>query len=512
MESAKRVALNTSFLYGKMLITIFISLFSTRLILGALGVDDFGIFNLVAGVIGMLSFLNSAMSISTQRFLSFYLGANEKEKLSAVFTTSVLLHLIIGVIVVLTLEIAGYFLFRGGLNIPENRLQVAKFVFHAMVISTFFTINAVPYDATILAHENMLFDAIVGIFESLSKLAIAIWLVYTDLDKLMLYGILIASLTVVIRIIKGAYCTRKYDECSFHFITSDMKSMKEMSSFAGWNLFSTSCNVIKDQGMTVIFNLYIGLAANAAYGIANQVNGQLSAFSSNINKAFKPQIVKSEGGGDRLRMLKLASLTCKLSFFLLAFFAVPLVIEMNYVLDLWLKSVPQYAVIFCQLILIKTLIVESTWGLGMAIQSVGKIRAYQIVEGVLHLVNLPMAILLLSFGFSISLVLTGSIIVEIIVGATTVYFAHKIAGLVVKDFLIYTLFFPVVGVIMAAIFAYFPHYFMDESFTRLILTVILSSVIILFMGKSVGLSKEEYTVIRDLMKLFFLRVVKRKKR
>jgi Na+-driven multidrug efflux pump len=178
MKSAKRVVKNTGFLYGKMVITIFISLYSTRLILNALGAVDYGIFTLVGGVISMLSFINGAMIIATQRYLSISLGANDFPRLKAVFSTSVILHLIIGLIIVLLLEIAGFFLFDGYLNIPAERIGTAKIIFHFMVISTFFTINAVPYDASINTHENMLFDAIAGIFESLLKLGIAIWLIY----------------------------------------------------------------------------------------------------------------------------------------------------------------------------------------------------------------------------------------------------------------------------------------------------------------------------------------------
>ena len=205
MNSTKRIIINTFFLYGKMAITITVALFSTRIVLNELGVVDFGIFNLVAGVIGMLSFLNAAISASTQRYLSFYLGSGKINKLKAIFNSSILLHLVIGLVVVVLLEIGGVLLFNGILDIPVIRINTAKIIFHFIVISTFFTINSVPFDAVINAHENMLFDAIVGILESLGKLSIAIWLIYTDYDRLIIYGLLFAILTILIQIVKGTY-------------------------------------------------------------------------------------------------------------------------------------------------------------------------------------------------------------------------------------------------------------------------------------------------------------------
>ena len=213
MRDAQRVAMNTGFLYAKMVITIFISLYSTRLVLKALGVEDYGIFALIGGVIGMLSFLNGAMTTATQRFFSFSLGSKDEKKLKDVFNISVIIHLVIGLLIVLILEIGGAYLFNGILNIPADRVSSAKIVFHFMVVSTFFTINAVPYTAAINAHENMLLDSLVGIFESFVKLGIAIFLLKTNSDRLVMYGLLIAGLTILIRFINSFYSIRKYKEC-----------------------------------------------------------------------------------------------------------------------------------------------------------------------------------------------------------------------------------------------------------------------------------------------------------
>ena len=506
MRPANRVVVNTGFLYGKMLITMLISLYSTRLILNALGAVDYGIFNLVGGVIAMLSFLNGAMSVATQRYLSFYLGAGEKHKLKSVFNSSIVLHLVIGFIIVLLLEFGGLLLFNGTLNIPADRIGVAKIVFHFMVISTFFTINAVPYDAAINTHENFLFDALTGIFESIIKLGIAIWLIYTEVDKLILYGALIAGLTIIIRIIKSIYCFRKYEECRVRLTSYfDTGLLKEMFSFAGWNLFGSFCSVISNQGIAIVLNLFFGIIVNAAYSIATQVNGQLSSFSINMLKALNPQIVKSEGSGDRERMLRLAILACKLSFFLIAFFAIPIVLEMPFILNLWLKTVPDNTIIFCQLILILSLVQQLTVGMMSALFSVGKIKVYQIVVGSLLMFNLPIAYILLKFGLPAYSVFVGSIFLEIIAGCSRIWFAHKIAGLHIHNFISGTLFKSMSSASLVILFTLLPHFLLQEGILRTTLTAITSTILLLFFGRYIALTSDEHEKIKELILAFCIK-------
>lgn len=510
MLPAKRVIINTGFLYGKMVITIFISLYSTRLILNALGVADYGIFNLVGGVIAMLSFINGAMIIATQRYLSFYLGAGEEHKLKFVFNSSVLLHLVISIIIVILLEIGGFFLFDGGLNIPADRIGTAWIVFHFMVVSTFFTINAVPYDASINTHENMLFDALLGIFESVLKLGIAIWLVYTDVDKLILFGLLTAVLTIIIRILKSIYCSRKYQECRIHFKSNiQIALLKEMLSFAGWNLFGLFVSVLRSQGMAILLNLFYGIIVNAAYGIANQVNANISSFSLNMIRAIVPQIAKSEGSGNRERALRLSVLACKMSFFLLAFFAIPIIIEMPFILDIWLKTVPENTIIFCRLILIWVLMQQSTYGLIAAIQSVGKIKNYQIVVGVFQLFNLPLAYACIKFGLPAYSVFVSTILLELVAGSLIIWFAHKIAGLNVKDFLIKTLISSMVSAVIAASLALLIRFSLQAGFFRAVLVGITTSLSLILLGKYIVLTSLENEKVKEILLSFYFSVRKK---
>jgi len=505
--------MNTVFLYGKMLISMVISLYSTRLILVALGIEDYGIFNLVGGVIAMLSFLNVAMTVSTQRFFSFYLGTKEKHKLIQVFNSSVLLHLVIGFTIIIVLELIGIYLFNNVLNIPEERIGTAKIVYHFMVVSTFFTINAVPYDAAINAHENMLFDALTGIFESFVKLGIAIYLLNTVGDKLILYGLLIALLTIIIRIVKSVYCFINYKECRVRLKKYyNISLIREMFSFAGWNLFGSFCNVARNQGLAIILNLFFGVVVNAAFAVAHQVNAQLSAFSRNMLKALNPQIAKSEGAGDRVRMLRLATLASKFSFFLLSLFAIPLIIELTYVLNLWLKDVPEYTIIFCQLILFISLIQMLSVGLMSAIQSVGKIKGYQSTIGTLLLLNLPIAFLLLKLGFEPQSVLIGAIFLECIAGGVRIWFARRLAGLNAYDFLTGTVLRSVITFVITFSISFVPRLLFDESIFRVLLTSATCVISLFLFASLIALTSHENQRIKALFIDFRTKILSRSRK
>lgn len=491
MHAGKRVIMNTGFLYGKMLISIGIALYSTRLILSALGAEDYGIFNLVGGVIAMLAFLNGALGTSTQRFISIYLGKGDLSKLSLVFKASIRMHLVIGLIIVIVLEIAGLFLFDSFLNITPERIGAAKFIFHFMVISTFFTINAVPYDALINAHENLLFDALTGIGESIVKFGIAIWLIYSDYDRLILYGFLMAILTVVMRVVKSVYCYRKYDECKTKSKVQIEKSLyREMYSFAGWNLFGSLAKLGRAQGLAVVLNLFFGTVINAAYGIANHVAGQMNNFSVMMLKAINPQIMKSEGADDRKRMIKWSMAASKFSFLLLAFFAIPCLFEMKAILNIWLKEVPDYTIVFCNLVLIAMLANQLTIGLQSALQSVGKIKLYQITVGSLFLLNLPIAYLLLSIGLAPYTVLVSYIVIELIACLARIIFLKYLGGMSISEFVDEVLIKDILTILPMIITSYLIVQYFNFEF-RFILTIGISTIVF---GLSVfyfGLSKDE---------------------
>jgi len=393
LEAAKRVAKNTGILYIRMAITVFISLYSTRLILAALGVSDFGLFNLVGGIISMLGFLNSSMAAATQRFMSFAQGAGDVEKVKRIFNMSSLLHWGIAVLVFILLEGAGYIFFHGILKIASERLEVAKLIYQFMVISTLFTVISVPYEAVITSHENMIVFAIMGIIEAVLKLAIALYIKHTGFDHLVMYGLLMTALSILLLIIKRIYCQREYDECHLDVRQYyDKPLLKEVGGFAGWSLLGSSSGMIANYGQTLVLNIYFGTFINAAQAIAGQLGGQLGVFSTTLTKALNPTIDKYEGSGDRLNMIKATLIGTKLSFFLLSILYIPFLLEMPLLLKLWLINVPEYAILFCRLLLIRNLIEQFYIPLTNAISAVGNIKSYQKYNAYFNLIPITIAL------------------------------------------------------------------------------------------------------------------------
>ncbi len=498
MRASNKVFLNTGVLYGRMLITMGITLYSTRLVLSALGEVNYGIFNLIAGIILMLSFLNAAMTTSTQRFLSFYQGKNDLPKQKAVFSNSLILHIFIGLAIVAGLEIAGFFLFDGVLNIPLDRIAAAKAIYHFMSVTVFFTIVAVPFNGSLVAHENMVWVAVVNIVEAVLKLGVAVSLFYISFDKLIIYGILTAAISFVSFVLYAWYCLNKYEECSIRvFGVMDKDLIKELGSFAGWNLFGALCSVGRSQGLAIILNVFFGAVINATYGIANQVNSQLNFFSATLLRALNPQIMKSEGLGDRERMLRLSMMASKFGFFLLAFFAIPAIFEMTAILKVWLKHVPANAVIFCSLFLISSLIAQLSVGLQSAVQATGKIRVYQIVVGSVLLVSLPLAYLGLKFGFPAYSIVFSLVLTEIIAAVFRLFFLKKLADLSIRLYFLRVLNKTVVPVICSLAVCYVCVAYIRMPF-RFIITSMTSAIVFILTIYFFGLCEDEREMVNRL--------------
>lgn len=490
-----------------MFLTMGISLYSTRIVLNALGNTDFGIFNLIAGVVTMLSFLKAAMSTSTQRFLSFFQGKNDLKMQKSVFTNSMLLHIVIGILILLILEGIGPILFNGFLNVPSDRIETAKDIYRYMGVTVFFTILAVPFTGSLIAHENMSFIAVVTIIEVILKLLIAILLVYTTSDKLQVYGILTAAVSMVSFLFYAVFCCKKYVECSFrNLFRVDKKLTKELTSFAGWNLFGSICGLSKTQGIAVLLNLFFGAVINAAYAIANQVSAQINFFSITLLRAIEPQIMKSEGADNRKRMLRLSMIASKFGFFLLALFAIPCIFEINSILELWLGVVPPYTSVFCSIILIGILVNQLTVGLQSAIQASGNIVAYQAVVGGVQLLNLPLAYFLLKCEQPAYTALLSFVFIEIVACILRLWFLKKKTGLSIGEYCSKVFIKAIVPLIVIVVACglivqnfHFPY--------RFIITSIVSSIAFLISIYFFGLCSDEKGVILDLK----VKVVKRVK-
>ncbi len=381
MNTVSRVIRNTGFLYMKMGVTMFVSLYATRLVLNALGVDDFGIFNMVAGVIAMLAFLHASMAAATQRFMSYAEGEGDPEKQKIVFNISVVLHLAIAVMVGILLYAAAPILFGHVLNIPVDRVFAARCVYWAMIASTVFGILGVPCEAVLNAHENMLYFAVIGVLESFLKLGAALLVVHVLADKLVLYGVLMAGISILAMTAMLVYCRRNYAEC----VIAPRRYWKrgvfrEMGSFAGWIFTVSASSMLSEYGVGIVLNHFFGVALNAAQAVAQQINGQTMAFSVTMLKALNPVISKREGAGNRGLMLRASLSGCKFAYLLMAVFAIPLILEAPGLLGLWLHSVPAWAVLFCRLQLARTLLEQLFLSLGSAIYAEGNIRLYTLVK------------------------------------------------------------------------------------------------------------------------------------
>lgn len=511
MQAAHRVAKNAGILYARMAITMFISLYATRLVLAALGVADFGLFNVVGGIIAMLGFLNSSMAAATQRFMSFAQGAGDLEKVKRIFNMSTLLHWSIALIILLVLEIAGYFFLNGVLNIAPERLGAAKIIFQFMVISTLFTVISVPYEAVITSHENMMVYAILGIIEAILKLGIALYITYSSQDHLVAYGFLMAALSIFLLILRRIYCHHYYDECVLrlrHYY--DKTLFKEISGFGGWSLLGTSSSMLANYGQGIIINMFFGTAVNAAQGISGQISGQLNVFAATLIKALNPMIDKSEGAGDRAAMLKATLMGSKVSFFLLMIFYIPFLIELPYIFKLWLKNVPDYAVIFCRLILIRNLIEQLFIPLVSAISAEGNIKGYQKSSAILVVFPLIISYFLFKFGFPPYVLYIIFIIYSLLASSIILYFTKKNCKLSIKKFLRDVVLRCFLCFCIVFIVTFLLSTTIKENLLRLVLVSLSNVLTFIVTVYLIGFSKIEKNNIKELVKPIFHKIVKNK--
>ena len=502
-STANRVIKNTGFLYAKMGITMFVSLYTTRLILNSLGASDFGIFNIVGGAIAMLGFLNAAMASATQRFMSYSEGEGDKEKQKSIFNVSCVLHLGISLIVGIALLIAGYFFFNGILNIPQERIFAAKVVYGSLIVSTMFTVMTVPYDAAMNAHENMKYYAIVGVFESFLKLAVAFACVYTVYDKLIVYGILMACIPLITLTIMRVYCHKHYEECVIAPRVYWKKGlMKKMTSFAGWNLFSSSVTMISAYGQGIILNSFFGTVLNAAQGIALQINGQLQVLSSNMLKAVNPILGKSVGAHNTDLLIISTMLGAKYAAALYSLVAIPLFIETPYILDLWLYNVPEWTVIFVRFQLLRSFIEFQFVTLPSSISATGKIRKYSFYSSLSNFLQLPVIYILFKLGYPPYFMYVSAIIFgNLLVYGIAMYFARKNYSLPIIVYIktvLFPIYFALLGtlVVLNALLS-----FMNISNLICLIVFILISFVVYSLSFFLLCSKDEKNQIVSLVKI-----------
>ncbi len=396
----KRIAKNTVFLYFRMLLIMAVTLYTSRVYLKVLGETDFGIYNIVGGVIVMLSFISSSMATSTQRFLNFEMGRGSSENVRQVFSTSVIIYLIFSLCILLVGETLGLWFLNTQMNIPPERMYAANWVYHFTLIGLIANLLRAPYNAMIIAYERMNFYAYFSILEAFLKLGIAFMLlIWGDVDKLILLSALSAIVFIIITFSYKLYCNR-------HFVSSYFKTiwdrciLKQLLGFSGWSLLGSAANMGATQGNNIIINIFCGVGVNAAVGVATQLISGVNQLVSNFQMAFTPQLVKLYAADNREEFLRLVFRSSRFSYYLLLVMSIPAMLCMEFILDIWLDEVPQYTADFCRLILVYSLFDAISAPLWLSVQATGKIRNYQILMSSLIAINLPFSYWALKEGMS----------------------------------------------------------------------------------------------------------------
>lgn len=492
MQTTVRVVFNTVVLYAKIIMSMAIALVSVPLVLKALGASDYGLYNLVAGIVAMLAFLNNSMTVSTQRYMSVALGEGNREKINNIYNASFILHTVLALGVVVTLEAIGIPSI-GKLNIDVERIWCAHMIFQCLIISMVAKIIAVPFDAIMNAHEDMLAFSVIEVIDSLIMLATAFMLQYIPVDKLAFYGFAVSFISLLTLIMKYGWCRYAYKSYRISYkVAVDKMLLKDMLGFTGWNLFGGLAMMGRNQGVAVIFNLFLGTIANAAYGIANQINGALNNFSSTFQRAINPQLMKSEGMGNRERLQKIALISSKFSVIALCFISIPLIIEMDDVLDIWLRDrIPNSTLELSRCILILSILYQFSTGLMSAILATGKIKKYQITMGLLILTNVPVAYVILKMGYPIYWVTIGFIVVEFISLIVRVFMSKAIAGLSPIGF-VRSVVFPCITICaIPSALCLIPYYFLEGQWIRVVIVCGTYGIIYLAMVWIVAFEKSQ---------------------
>lgn len=499
----KRIAKNTIVLYIRTLFVMLISLYTSRVILEVLGVEDYGIYQVVGGVVAMFSVISSSLSSAVSRFLTFEIGHGDKERLKKIFATSIVIQFTIATIILILSEIIGIWFMETKMQIPPERLNAARWVLHCSLFTFCINLLSVPYNACIIAHERMSAFAYIGIFDAIMKLLICYLLAISPIDKLISFALLTTTLALIIRIIYGVYCRHHFEE-SHVKISFDKSIFKEMLGFSGWSFFNNTTFILNNQGINMLMNVYFGVVINAARGIANQVESAVLGFVNNFTTAINPQITKSYASGDLDNMYKLVCRGAKFSYFSMLFLALPIIIEAEQILNIWLVDVPEYTVIFTQLSLIMGLC-ECIGKSGYtACIATGKLKKYSLIITSIGFIEFPLAWAFFAIGMAPTYAYYTYIAVKIIVLIVRMHLMESMIGLKTKMY-IKGVFIPIIfTTLMAVIPPILLNIFLEQSILRLILIIIVSfasvGICALYMGMTTSERNKIFSAVKNYLK------------
>ena len=493
-ENNKRIAKNTLLLYIRMLLTMVVSLYTSRVILKTLGVEDYGIYNVVGGVVSMFSILSGSLSAAISRFITFELGRNNVEKLKNVFSSAVTIQIGLALIIILLAETIGIWFLNEKMVIPVERMNAANWVYQFSILTFAVQLISVPYNASIIAHEKMSAFAYISILEVIGKLMVAFSIAITPIDRLVYYGLLLMLVSLTICLIYGNYCRRKFEECTYHF-KFDQSLLKQMFGFAGWNFIGASSAVLRDQGGNIVINMFCGPAVNAARGIAIQVSNAIQGFVTNFMTALNPQITKSYASGNFDYMMTLIFQGARLSYYILLLLSLPVILNAEYILSIWLGIVPEHTIRFVQLVLIFAMSESLASPLITAMLATGNIRNYQLVVGGLQLLNLPLSYLFLRMGYSPEIVFIIAIIISVCCEMSRLYMLRAMIHLPVGRFLHKVYFNVIIVSITSAAFPYWIINDIEPNFINLVWTTLLCFVCTLISILFIGCNKSERILV-----------------
>lgn len=486
-ENTKRIAKNTLMLYGRMLFSMVVSLYTSRVVLNTLGVEDYGIQNAVGGFVAMFAIFSNSLSSSVSRFLTFELGRGDTESLKRVFSTAIFVHLGLSLLVLIVAETIGLWFVNNKMVIPADRLYAANWVFQASIISFCFSLSSAPYRASIVSHEKLGMFAYIGILDTCLHLASVLFITYSswEFDRLIVYSILLVTINISLQCVYAIYCKKHFEECTIRTKWSK-QYVKEIGSFTGWNFIGCTADILKDQGINILLNITYGPIVNAARGIAMTVNKAVSGFASNFMTALSPQITKHYASEELKYTFSLVERGARFCFYIMFVLALPLCLETEFILTIWLKQYPEHTINFVRLILLFSLseILSST--LVYLQLATGKIRNYQLTIGSITLLNFPLSYIALKLGFPPESPIIIGISISVLCMIIRLFFLQKTASLSIRSFLTNVCLNVITVSILASIIPYITHHYMDigwgRFFTTCTASIVCSISTILFIG------------------------------
>lgn len=494
MSDHKRIAKNALFLYFRMFLTMGVGLYTSRLVLEALGVVDYGIYGLVGGIVTLFSFLNSAMASSTQRYLSFDIGKKDDEQLRKTFNATLNIHFLVAFLVFVLAETIGLWFVNTKLNIPLERINAANWVYQFSIFTLFLSIIQVPYNALLSAREYFDVFAIISILQTLLKLVIVWFLFYLDTDSLVTYSVLTFLVSLFIQFFYYVYCKRKFPETIYQFYF-DKNYYKELISYTGWNMFGNLGYISQQQLSNVLLNIFFGPIVNAAYGLSTMIQGLVLSFVSNFQMALNPQIVKNYAKEDYSSYLKLIYIGSKFSFFGLLIILVPVYFNLEFLLRLWLHDVPEYTIVFTKLSLFYVLIESISNMLDYGVQATSKIKMFKIVLGVVLLLSVPVIWYLFREYRDPSFVYVTFIVFAFLTYFIRILFLEKIVNFKMRDFFTQVLF----RQILVSLVLYFYFYLIPPknifTFSELIITSLYYCSVVFLIIFFFGLKTSERNLV-----------------